>query len=82
MLLGLTAEKTAAAGTMAGGKVSDALLVLDPQAERKLDVLRVPVQVDAVADRLSPGCRLGRASRPASSATCSPKPSARAGHGW
>ena len=47
ILLGLTAEKTAAAGTMAGGKLSDALLVLDPQAERKLDVLRVPVQVDA-----------------------------------
>lgn len=46
-LLGLTAEKTAAAGIMAGGMVSDALLVLDPQAERKLDVLRVPVQVDA-----------------------------------
>ncbi len=46
ILLGLTAEKTAAAGTMTGGKVSDALLVLDPQVERKLDVLRVPVQVD------------------------------------
>lgn len=47
VLLGLTAEKTAPAGVMAGGKVSEALLVLDPQAERKLDVLRVPVQVDA-----------------------------------
>lgn len=47
ILLGLTAEKTAAAGTMVGGRIGDALLVLDPQAERKLDVLRVPVQVDA-----------------------------------
>ena len=47
MLLGLTAEKTAAAGTMAGGRIDDALLVLDPQVERKLDVLRVAVQVDA-----------------------------------
>ena len=47
ILLGLTAEKAVPAGVMAGGKLSDALLVLDPQAERKLDVLRVPVQVDA-----------------------------------
>lgn len=47
LLLGLTADKTAPAGAMASGKISDALLVLDPQVERKLDVLRVPVQVDA-----------------------------------
>jgi cholesterol transport system auxiliary component len=47
VLLGLTAEKTAAAGAMAGGMMGDALLVLDPQAERKLDVLRIAVQVDA-----------------------------------
>jgi cholesterol transport system auxiliary component len=47
ILLGLTAERTLPAGAMAGGKASDALLVLDPQVERKLDVLRVPVQVDA-----------------------------------
>lgn len=46
MLIGLTADKTAAAGAMAGGPVAEALVVLDPQADRRLDVLRVPVQVD------------------------------------
>jgi cholesterol transport system auxiliary component len=47
MLFGLTPDRTAAAGAMAGGKVGDALVVLDPQADRKLDVLRVAVQVNA-----------------------------------
>jgi cholesterol transport system auxiliary component len=31
---------------MAGGARSEALVVLDPEAGRKLDVLRIPVQVD------------------------------------
>ena len=47
MLIGLSAEKVPAAGTLPGGKIGDALVVLDPQADRKLDVLRVVVQVDA-----------------------------------
>lgn len=46
MLVGLTAEQTPAAGAMAGGATADALVVLDPEAGRKLDVLRIPVQVD------------------------------------
>lgn len=46
LLVGLTAEQTAAAGAMTGGQTSDALVVLDPEAARKLDVLRIPVQVD------------------------------------
>lgn len=47
LLIGLTPDRTAAVGAMAGGKVGDALVVLDPQADRKLDVLRVAVQVNA-----------------------------------
>jgi len=47
LLIGLTPDRTAAAGAMTGGKVGDALVVLDPQADRKLDVLRVAVQVNA-----------------------------------
>ncbi len=46
MLIGLTADKSASAGPMAGGSIGEALVVLDPQADRRLDVLRVPVQVD------------------------------------
>jgi cholesterol transport system auxiliary component len=47
LLFGLTAEKAPAAGTLPGGRIGDALVVLDPQADRKLDVLRVAVQIDA-----------------------------------
>jgi cholesterol transport system auxiliary component len=47
MLIGLTADKTAPAGALSGGKMGDALVVLDPQTDRRLDVLRVPVQVNA-----------------------------------
>lgn len=46
VLVALSPEKTAPAGTMAGGRIADALVVLDPEVERKLDVLRIPVQVD------------------------------------
>jgi cholesterol transport system auxiliary component len=45
-LIGLTAEEAPAAGPLRGGSAADALVVLDPEAGRKLDVLRVPVQVD------------------------------------
>lgn len=46
-LLRLTPEKTAPAGATASGKLSDAIVVMDPVADRSLDVLRVPVRVDA-----------------------------------
>ncbi len=46
MLIGLTADQSPAAGALTGGAQTDALVVLDPEAGRKLDVLRVPVQVD------------------------------------
>ncbi len=46
LLVALTPEKSAPAGAMAGGRMADALVVLDPEVERKLDVLRIPVQVD------------------------------------
>ena len=46
MLIGLSADQSPAAGAMPGGAQSDALVVLDPEAGRKLDVLRIPVQVD------------------------------------
>ncbi|WP_159978542.1 MULTISPECIES: ABC-type transport auxiliary lipoprotein family protein [unclassified Novosphingobium] len=46
-LLRLTAQETAPAGTTSSGQLSEAIVVLDPEADRGLDVLRVPVTVDA-----------------------------------
>ncbi len=45
-LIGLSAENVPPAGAMPGGRVTEALLVLDPAADRKIDVTRVAVQVD------------------------------------
>lgn len=45
-LLGLTAQSTAPAGTLGVGRIGEALVVLDPETDRRLDVQRVPVQVD------------------------------------
>ncbi|HMO69052.1 MAG TPA: ABC-type transport auxiliary lipoprotein family protein [Novosphingobium sp.] len=45
-LITLTAEASAPAGALAGAATSEALLVLDPDTDRRLDVQRVPVQVD------------------------------------
>ncbi len=45
-MIGLTPITAAPAGAMAGGSIADALVVLDPIADRRLDVQRVPVQVD------------------------------------
>lgn len=45
-LISLTALQTAPAGAIGEGQRSDALLVLDPETDRRLDVLRVPVQID------------------------------------
>ena len=45
-LIGLTAQSAAPAGVIAGGPIAEALLVLDPVADRRLDVTRVAVQVD------------------------------------
>ena len=47
LLIGLTSDKAPVAGALAGGKIGDALVVLDPQVDRRLDVLRIAVQVDA-----------------------------------
>lgn len=46
LLFGLTADKSAPAGATASGRLSDAIVVLDPETDRSLDVLRVPVRVD------------------------------------
>jgi cholesterol transport system auxiliary component len=46
LLVALSAEKSAPAGAMPGGAITDALVVLDPETDRKLDMLRIPVQVD------------------------------------
>lgn len=46
-LFRLTAERSAPAGYTAKGKLNDAIIVLDPEADRSLDMLRVPVRVDA-----------------------------------
>ena len=45
-LIGLTPEATAPAGDMGATALRDALVVLDPEADRRLDVQRVPVQVN------------------------------------
>lgn len=45
-LIGLTPLSMAAAGANASGKLADALVVIDPEADRRLDVPRVAVQVD------------------------------------
>lgn len=45
-LLSLTPEAAAAPGTGASGTLSSAVVVLQPGAARRLDVQRVPVQVD------------------------------------
>lgn len=45
-LIALTPERTAPAGDLSGATLGDALVVLDPEAERRLDVQRVPVQID------------------------------------
>jgi cholesterol transport system auxiliary component len=46
-LFRLTADETAPAGATSSGQLADAIVVLDPEADRSLDVLRVPVRVDA-----------------------------------
>jgi cholesterol transport system auxiliary component len=45
-LITLTAESTAPAGNIGSGSLADALVVLDPDTDRRLDVQRVPVQID------------------------------------
>jgi len=46
-LITLTAEAAAPAGTGASGKAGDAIVVLDPETDRRLAVQRVAVTVDA-----------------------------------
>ncbi|GLK46909.1 MULTISPECIES: ABC-type transport auxiliary lipoprotein family protein [Novosphingobium] len=46
-LLKLTAQDGAPVGATASGQLSDAIVVLDPESDRGLDVLRVPVTVDS-----------------------------------
>lgn len=45
-LIALTAESTAPAGATGSGSLQEALVVLDPDTDRRLDVQRVPVQVN------------------------------------
>ncbi|MEE9432802.1 MAG: ABC-type transport auxiliary lipoprotein family protein [Sphingorhabdus sp.] len=46
-LLVLTAEASVAGGTVRSGERKEALVVLPPEAPRKLETVRVPVQVNA-----------------------------------
>lgn len=48
-LIALSPTASPAAGSGSAGQVADALLVLEPDVDRKLAVLRVPVQVDAAS---------------------------------
>jgi cholesterol transport system auxiliary component len=45
-LIALTPDRTAPAGDIGASPLREALVVIDPEAERRLDVQRVPVQVD------------------------------------
>lgn len=45
-LISLTPQSAPPAGATAQGSLSDALMVLDPFTERRIDVLRVPVQIN------------------------------------
>lgn len=45
-LISLTPQSAAPAGELGRGSGRDALVVLDPETDRRLDVQRVPVQVD------------------------------------
>jgi cholesterol transport system auxiliary component len=45
-LFRLTAEEHADVGSEASGQLGDAIVVLDPETDRSLDVLRIPVRVD------------------------------------
>ena len=46
-LITLTPDSSAPAGDFAEGEIASALIVLDPDTDRRLDVTRVPVQVNA-----------------------------------
>lgn len=46
-LFTLSATSTAPTGALASGKAGDAIVVADPDTDRRLAVLRVPVQIDA-----------------------------------
>jgi ABC-type uncharacterized transport system, auxiliary component len=46
-LLRLTPDESAPAGATSSGAIADAIMVMDPEADRSLDMLRVPVRVDA-----------------------------------
>lgn len=45
-LIRLTPDASAPAGSTASGQLADAIVVLDPETDRSLDVPRVPVRVD------------------------------------
>lgn len=45
-LLTLSADKQAPAGATASGSVSTAIMVMEPETDQRLAVLRIPVQVD------------------------------------
>jgi cholesterol transport system auxiliary component len=46
-LITLTPDERASAGAMASGAANNAIVILDPDADRSIDVDRVPVQVSA-----------------------------------
>ena len=46
-LISLTSDESAPAGPMASGNVSNVIVILDPEADRRIDVDRVAVQVSA-----------------------------------
>ncbi len=45
-LLTLTADRQVPAGTTASGTIAGAILVMEPETEQRLAVVRIPVQVD------------------------------------
>jgi len=47
LLITLTPDESAPAGPMASGETGNAIVILDPDADRRIDVDRVPVQINA-----------------------------------
>lgn len=63
-LISLTPESVAPAGATATGRLADALIVLDPETDRRLDVQRVAVQIsDSAVAYLKNGVWVERPAR-------------------
>jgi cholesterol transport system auxiliary component len=80
-LMSLTPESAPAAGAGASGNLAGATAVLEPAAEARLAVLRIPVQIDDPTSPIS-RARNGSNGRRGCSSACWPKRCAPRAAGW